>query len=107
MELEELERNLFAMFCGTTDAPETAANGKTLAKLAEIALANPANEHITEAELKAFRYDEKALTRYFIHEGWTKRSSIELARGMIERGSYLPPHGHLKYLECESEEQKQ
>lgn len=55
----------------------------------------------SEAELQAFRYDEKVLARYFINEGWTKRSAVELARGMIERGSYLAPHEHLKYLECE------
>lgn len=58
----------------------------------------------SETELQAFRYEEKVLTRYFIHEGWTRQSAIELARGMIERGSYLPPHEHVKYLECESEE---
>lgn len=53
-------------------------------------------------------YDKKALTRYFINAGWTERSAIELARGMIERGSYLhPPHEHMKYLECERQENEQ
>lgn len=107
MELEELERNLFARYGGTTAVPATAEDGNVVAKVAEIAVATPANEHITEAELQAFRYEEKALTRYFIHEGWTKRSSIELARGMIGRSSYLAPHEHLKYLECERQENEQ
>ena len=35
-------------------------------------------------------YDEKALTRYFINAG-----------------SYLAPHEHLKYLECERQENEQ
>lgn len=60
----------------------------------------------SEAELKAFQYDEKTLTRYFINEGWTERSAIELARGMIGRSSYLAPHEHLKYLECERQENR-
>ena len=51
---------------------------------------------------KNHTYDEKALTRYFINEGWTERSAIELARGMIERGSYLPDHEHAKYLRLEA-----
>lgn len=105
MELEELERNLFARYGGTVTG-KTVTSGNVVAKVAEIAVAKPANEHITEAELQVFRYEEKALTRYFIHEGWTKRSSTELARGMIERGSYLPPHEHLKYLECERQENR-
>lgn len=106
MELEELERNLFARYGGTATG-KTVTSGNVVAKVAEIAVAKPANEHITEAELQVFRYEEKALTRYFIHEGWTKRSSIELARGMIERGSYLPPHEHMKYLECARQENEQ
>ena len=50
---------------------------------------------------KGYAYDEKALIRYFINEGWTRRSAVELARGMIERGSYLPDHEHTKYLKLE------
>lgn len=50
---------------------------------------------------KDYAYDEKALTRYFINAGWSERSSVELARGMIERGSYLPDHEHAKYLKLE------
>ena len=107
MELEELERNLFAMYCGATAVPATAEDGNTVAKVAGIAVAKPANEHITEAELQVFRYEEKALIRYFMNAGWSERSSVELARGMIERGSYLPPHEHLKYLECERQENEQ
>ena len=53
---------------------------------------------------KGYAYDEKALTRYFINAGWSERSSVELARGMIERGSYLHPHEHMKYLTCERQE---
>lgn len=106
MELEELERNLFARYGGTATG-QTVTSGNVVAKISKIAVATPANEHITEAELQVFRYEEKALIRYFINEGWTERSAVELARGMIERGSYLPPHEHMKYLECESEEQKQ
>lgn len=52
---------------------------------------------------KSYAYDEKALIRYFINEGWTERSAVELARGMIERGSYLPDHEHAKYLRLEGE----
>ena len=52
---------------------------------------------------KSYAYDEKALTRYFINEGWTERSAVELARGMIERDSYLPDHEHAKYLRLEGE----
>lgn len=52
---------------------------------------------------KDYQYDEKVLTRYFIDEGWSERSAIELARGMIERGSYLPDHEHAKYLKLERE----
>ena len=106
MELEELERNLFARYGGTATG-QTVTSGNVVAKISKIAVATPANEHITESELQVFRYEEKALIRYFINEGWTERSAVELARGMIERGSYLPPHEHMKYLECESEEQKQ
>ncbi len=105
MELEELERNLFARYGGTATG-KTVTSGNVVAKVAEIAVAKSANERITEAELKAFPYEEKALTRYFINEGWTERSAIELARGMIGRSSYLPPHEHLKYLECERQENK-
>ena len=94
------------MYCGATAVPATAEDGNTVAKVAEIAVATPANEHFTEAELQAFPYDEKALTRSFINEGWTERSAVELARGMIERGSYLPPHEHMKYLECERKEDR-
>lgn len=50
---------------------------------------------------KGYTYDEKALIRYFINAGWSERSSVELARGMIERGSYLPDHEHAKYLKLE------
>ena len=50
---------------------------------------------------KGYSYDEKALTQYFINAGWSERSSVELARGMIERGSYLPDHEHAKYLKLE------
>ena len=50
---------------------------------------------------KGYAYDEKALTRYFINAGWSERSAIVLARGMIERGSYLPDHEHAKYLKLE------
>lgn len=112
MELEELERNLFARY-GDTATGKTVTSGNVVAKVAKIAVAKPANEHITEAELKVFQYDEKRLTRYFISElcdvylERTEQVASELARGMIERGSYLPPHEHMKYLECESEEQKQ
>ena len=106
MELEELERNLFARYGGTATG-QTVTSGNVVAKVAGIAVAKPANEHITEAELQAFRYEEKALTRYFTNEGWTERSAVELARGMIERGSYLPPHEHMKYLACERQEKKQ
>lgn len=65
-----------------------------------------------EAELKAFQYDEKRLTRYFISElcnvyrERTEQVATELARGMIERGSYLAPHEHLKYLEYERQENR-
>ena len=52
-------------------------------------------------------YEEKALIRYFINAGWSERSSVELARGMIERGSYLPPHEQMKYLACERREDEQ
>ena len=52
---------------------------------------------------KNHAYDEKALTRYFINEGWAERSAVELARGMIERGSYLPDHEHAKYLRLDGE----
>ena len=106
MELEELERNLFARFGGTATC-KTVTSGNVVAKVAEIAVAKPANEHITEAELQVFRYEEKALIRYFINAGWAERSAIELARGMIERGSYLHPHEHMKYLECERQEDEQ
>ena len=51
-----------------------------------------------------FVYREGPLTRYFINEGWTEQSAIERARGMIERGSYLPMHEHVKYLEYERQE---
>ena len=105
MELEELERNLFARYGGTATG-KTVTSGNVVAKVAEIAVATPANEHITESELQVFRYEEKALTRYFILEGWTERSAVELARGMIERGSYLPPHEHMKYLECARQENR-
>ena len=105
MELEELERNLFARY-GDTATVQTVTSGNVVAKVAEIAVATPANEHFTEAELQAFPYDEKALTRYFINEGWTEQSAIELARGMIERGSYLPPHEYMKYLACERQENR-
>ena len=97
MELEELERNLFARYGGIATV-QTVTSGNVVAKVAKIAVAKPANEHITEAELQVFRYEEKALTRYFINAGWSERSSVELARGMIERGSYLHPHEHMKYL---------
>ena len=100
MELEELEHNLFARYGGTATG-KTVTSGNVVAKVAGIAVAKPANEHITEAELQAFRYEEKELTRYFIDTGWTERSAIELARGMIERGSYLPDHEHAKYLKLE------
>mgnify|MGYP001027765294 FL=1 len=50
---------------------------------------------------KNHAYDEKVLIRYFINEGWTRQSAVELARGMIERGSYLPDHEHAKYLKLE------
>jgi hypothetical protein len=50
---------------------------------------------------KNHAYDEKALIRYFFNEGWTRRSAVELARGMIERGSYLPDHEHAKYMKLE------
>lgn len=106
MELEELEHNLFARFGGTATG-KTVTSGNVVAKVAGIAVAKPANEHITEAKLQVFRYEEKALIRYFINAGWSERSSVELARGMIERGSYLPPHEHLKYLECERQENEQ
>ena len=49
-------------------------------------------------------YDEAALVRYFVREGWPRQGAIELARGMIERGSYLPPHEQMKYLACERRE---
>ena len=52
---------------------------------------------------KSYAYDERALIRYFINEGWTERAAVELARGMIERGSYLPDHEHAKYLRPEGE----
>ena len=103
MELEELERNLFARFGGTATG-KTVTSGNVVAKVAGIAVAKPANEHITEAKLQVFRYEEKALIRYFINAGWSERSSVELARGMIERGSYLHPHEHMKYLACERQE---
>ena len=50
---------------------------------------------------KSYAYDEKTLIRYFINEGWAERSAVELARGMIERGSYLPDHERAKYLKLE------
>lgn len=69
------------------------------------------NETVTpvsqEGGLQAFSYDEKALMRYFIQEGWSEPSSIELAKGMIKRGSYLPFHEHQKYLKCERLEDTQ
>ena len=105
MELEELERNLFARYGGIATV-QTVTSGNVVAKVAGIAVANPANERIAEPG-KNYAYDEKALTQYFIHEGWTERSAIELARGMIERGSYLPPHEHMKYLECARQENEQ
>lgn len=52
---------------------------------------------------KGYAYDEKVLIRYFINEGWTERSALELARRMIERGSYLPDHEHAKDLRLEGE----
>lgn len=106
MELEELEHNLFARYGGTATG-KTVTSGNVVAKVAGIAVAKPANEHITEAKLQVFRYEEKELTRYFIDAGWSEQSSVELARGMIERGSYLPPHEHLKYLACERQENEQ
>ena len=106
MELEELERNLFARYGGIATV-QTVTSGNVVAKVAKIAVAKPANEHITEAELQVFRYEEKALTRYFINAGWSERSSVELARGMIERGSYLHPHEHMKYLACKRQEDEQ
>ena len=106
MELEELERNLFARYGGIATV-QTVTRGNDVAKVAKIAVAKPTNEHITEAELQVFRYEEKALTRYFINAGWSERSSVELARGMIERGSYLHPHEHMKYLACERQEDEQ
>lgn len=54
-----------------------------------------------EVEMKPRAYDEKALIRYFINEGWTRQSAIELAKRMIERGSYLPVHEHVKYRKCD------
>lgn len=48
MELEELERNLFARFGGTATG-KTVTSGNVVAKVAGIAVAKPANEHITEA----------------------------------------------------------
>lgn len=55
-------------------------------------------------EITPLPYDEKALIRYFLNEGWTEQSAIALAKGLIERGSRLTPEEHLKYLECEKQE---
>ena len=43
-------------------------------------------------------YQEEPLTRYFMAEGWPYEAAIGLARGMIERGSFLPAHEQVKYL---------
>lgn len=52
-------------------------------------------------------YREKPLIGYFISEGWSYEAAIKLAREMIERDSYLAPHEHLKYMECEKQEKAQ
>lgn len=62
MELEELERNLFARYGGTATG-KTVTSGNVVAKVAEIAVAKSANERITEAELKAFQYDENTTSQ--------------------------------------------
>lgn len=43
-------------------------------------------------------YQEEPLTRYFMAEGWPYEAAIGLAKGMIERGSFLPAHEQVKYL---------
>ena len=43
-------------------------------------------------------YQEEPLFRYFMAEGWSYEAAIKLARGMIERGSFLPAHEQVKYL---------
>ncbi len=52
-------------------------------------------------------YREEPLSRYFMAEGWSCETAIDLARGMIERGSYLPDHENVKYLEYEGQEDRQ
>lgn len=42
-------------------------------------------------------YREEPLSRYFMAEGWSYEAAIELAKGIIERGSYLPAHEQVKY----------
>ena len=43
-------------------------------------------------------YQEEPLFRYFMAEGWSYEAAIKLAKGMIERGSFLPAHEQVKYL---------
>lgn len=43
-------------------------------------------------------YEIEPLSRYFAAEGWSYEGAIDLARGMIERGSFLSAHEHEKYL---------
>lgn len=48
-------------------------------------------------------YQEEPLTRYFTAEGWSYESAIKLAKGMIDRNSFLPAHEHEKYMKLVSE----
>lgn len=43
-------------------------------------------------------YQGEPLTRYFMAEGWSYEAAIRLARGIIERDSFLPAHEQVKYL---------
>lgn len=53
MELEELERNLFARFGGTATG-KTVTSGNVVAKVAGIAVANPDHNKIaTRSDLKS------------------------------------------------------
>ena len=91
MELDELKQRMACRLNNgmtetvVTDKEETNEKQKGLAELAGLALAE-------------CLYQERVLTRYFINEGWTEQSAVELARRMIERGSYLPAQEHVKYL---------
>lgn len=53
-------------------------------------------EYITKRPSEPYQVDP--LAKYFMAEGWLCETAIDLARGMIERDSFLPAHEHEKYL---------